>query len=58
MVLHPKVQNKAQQEIDTVVGSERLPDYSDRDSLPYVDAIVNETLRWHPVVPLGEFCML
>ncbi|CAL1715497.1 unnamed protein product [Somion occarium] len=52
MVLHPKVQNKAQQEIDTVVGSERLPDYSDRDSLPYVDAIVNETLRWHPVVPL------
>ncbi|KAM0820134.1 putative Cytochrome P450 [Seiridium cardinale] len=53
MVLNPLVQQKAQQEIDSVVGSERLPTFSDRDRLPYVDAILKEVLRWHPVAPMG-----
>ncbi|RGP61344.1 o-methylsterigmatocystin oxidoreductase [Fusarium longipes] len=53
MLLFPDVQKKAQQEIDTVVGTHRLPDFSDRDKLPYVDALVKEALRWIPVVPMG-----
>ncbi|KAH7925846.1 cytochrome P450 [Leucogyrophana mollusca] len=53
MVLNPRVQEKAQAEIDLVVGNARLPDFTDRPSLPYVDAILRETLRWFPVVPLG-----
>ena len=53
MVLNPDVQRKAQRELDQVVGPHRLPDFSDQPSLPYVDAIVKETLRWHPVLPLG-----
>ncbi|KIJ13982.1 hypothetical protein PAXINDRAFT_135428, partial [Paxillus involutus ATCC 200175] len=53
MVLHPRVQANAQQEIDSVVGSERLPNFADRSSLPYVEAVLRETLRWHPVAPLG-----
>ncbi|KAF9225067.1 cytochrome P450 [Gyrodon lividus] len=53
MILYPHVQEKAQQEIDAVVGSERLPDFTDRPSLPYVEAVLRETLRWHPVAPLG-----
>ncbi|EGO19060.1 hypothetical protein SERLADRAFT_453964 [Serpula lacrymans var. lacrymans S7.9] len=53
MVLHPRVQERAQLEIDSIVGTNRLPDFSDRPSLPYIDAIVRETLRWHPVAPLG-----
>ncbi|KAK7032333.1 hypothetical protein VNI00_013292 [Paramarasmius palmivorus] len=53
MVSHPEVQARAQAEIDSVVGSERLPDFSDRDKLPYVEAILAETLRWHPTVPLS-----
>ncbi|KAF8837462.1 cytochrome P450 [Paxillus ammoniavirescens] len=53
MVLHPQVQANAQQEIDSVVGSERLPNFADRSSLPYVEAVLRETLRWHPVAPLG-----
>ncbi|KAI9456445.1 cytochrome P450 [Boletus coccyginus] len=53
MVLHPAVQAKAQAELDSVIGSGRLPDYNDRPSLPYIDAIVKEVLRWNPVAPLG-----
>ncbi|KAI0763593.1 cytochrome P450 [Trametes elegans] len=51
--LHPEVQEKARAELDIVVGRHRLPDFDDRDSLVYIDAIVKETLRWHIVVPLG-----
>ncbi|KAL7277361.1 hypothetical protein ACG7TL_009221 [Trametes sanguinea] len=53
MVQHPEVQRKAQQELDAVVGSDRLPDFSDRDALPYVSAVLKETMRWLSVVPLG-----
>ncbi|KAG2068708.1 cytochrome P450 [Suillus decipiens] len=53
MILNPKVQTKAHAEIDRVVGKDRLPDFNDRPALPYVDAILRETLRWHPVVPFG-----
>ncbi|KAF9002125.1 cytochrome P450 [Cyathus striatus] len=53
MVLFPEFQKKAQQEIDRVVGKGRLPELSDRSSLPYVDAIQNEVLRWNTVLPSG-----
>lgn len=53
MVLHPEVQKKAREEIDRVVGRGRLPDYTDRDSLPYISAVTKEVLRWNPVAPLG-----
>lgn len=53
MTLFPKVQRKAQEEIDRVVGTSRLPTFSDRDSLPYINAVLMEAERWHPVVPMG-----
>jgi cytochrome P450 len=53
MVLHPDVQKRAQAEIDSVVGRDRLPTFEDRASLPYIDALLRETFRWQPVVPLG-----
>ena len=53
MVLNPKVMEKAQEELDRVVGKDRLPDFSDRANLPYIDAVVKETLRWNPPVPVG-----
>ena len=55
MVLNPHIQIKAQQEIDRVLNNSRLPTFDDLPSLPYVDAIVKEALRWNPVVPLGDF---
>jgi cytochrome P450 len=53
MTLHGDVQEKAQAEIDRVVGSDRLPTFEDRRSLPYVEAVYREVLRWRPVTPLS-----
>ncbi|PSR71810.1 hypothetical protein PHLCEN_2v12311 [Hermanssonia centrifuga] len=53
MTLYPDVQRKAQNEIDTVIGNERLPSFQDRDRLPYVDAVCSEIFRWIAVGPLG-----
>ncbi|RDB18403.1 hypothetical protein Hypma_000371 [Hypsizygus marmoreus] len=53
LLANPSVLKKAQQEIDTVVGTDQLPDFDDLDSLPYVTAVVKESLRWKAVAPLG-----
>ena len=53
MILYPEVQRKAQQELDLVLGKDRLPDFSDRESLPYVEALFMECFRWYPQAPLG-----
>ncbi|KAF5343048.1 hypothetical protein D9758_011153 [Tetrapyrgos nigripes] len=53
MRLYPNVMEKAQAEIDAVVGRDRLPTFEDRDHLPYIQAIVEEVLRWRPIAPLG-----
>ena len=53
--MFPHVQKKAQKEIDTVVGRSRLPTGADRESLPYVNAIVKEVLRMYPVAPIGKY---
>lgn len=53
MVLYPDVLKRAQAELDSVVGRERMPSYGDQKNLPYIDAIVKEVLRWRPVAPLG-----
>ncbi|KIP12644.1 hypothetical protein PHLGIDRAFT_61362 [Phlebiopsis gigantea 11061_1 CR5-6] len=53
MILYPEVQTRAHAELDSVLGSERLPDFSDRDSLPYINALCSEVLRWLPVTPLA-----
>ncbi|KAF7342921.1 O-methylsterigmatocystin oxidoreductase [Mycena sanguinolenta] len=54
MTLHPEAQAKAQKEIDSVVGHMRLPEFRDREDLPFVEGILQETLRWIPAVPLGQ----
>ncbi|KAJ7935552.1 cytochrome P450 [Mycena leptocephala] len=53
MALHPDIQKKAQSEIDTVIGTHRLPEFEDRPSLPFVEALYREVMRWKPVAPLG-----
>jgi cytochrome P450 len=51
MCHYPEWQTKLQQEIDEVVGPERLPAFSDRTRLPLVRAVAKEILRWRPMVP-------
>ncbi|KAF2498985.1 cytochrome p450 monooxygenase [Lophium mytilinum] len=53
MMVWPEVQKKAQEEIDRVVGPDRLPEVDDYPNLPYIRCCVKETLRWMPTVILG-----
>ena len=53
MTLFPDLQSKAQEEIDRVVGNDRLPALADRGNLPYISALQSEVYRWRPVLPIG-----
>ncbi|KAJ8519138.1 hypothetical protein ONZ45_g3868 [Pleurotus djamor] len=53
VLLHPHIQERGQEEIDRVVGRDRLPTFEDFDKLPYVGGLVEELFRWHPIAPLG-----
>ena len=51
VVLNPGVQERAQAQIDAVVGKDRLPTMDDRPLLPFLDAIYLETLSVSDSVP-------
>ena len=53
MIAFPEVQRRAQVELDTVIGRDRLPTFADVSHLPYVCAVIKEVLRWRPAVPIG-----
>jgi cytochrome P450 len=50
---YPAFIEKAQKELDEVIGPDRLPGWNDKKQLPYIDAIVEETLRWRSIIPGG-----
>ena len=52
MVVNQDAQRKAQAELDSVLG-DRLPEFNDREHLPYVNALCKEVHRWHTVLPTG-----
>lgn len=57
-ILRPEIQRRAQAELDSVLGSPvsnnfRLPTFEDGPSLPYITALVKESLRWIPVQPIS-----
>ncbi|QRW19764.1 cytochrome P450 family protein [Rhizoctonia solani] len=53
MAMYPDIQEKAQQEIDQIVGTDRLPNVEDRPSLHYVERLLTEIVRWYPSAPFG-----
>ena len=53
LVLFPQVQRRAQEELDVVIGRDRLPTFDDRSRLPYVEALCKELMRWQMVTPMG-----
>jgi len=53
MVVHPGIQRKAQQHLDEVLGSGRLPTLEDRPNLPYIEAVYRELIRWKVPAPIG-----
>ncbi|KAK7012837.1 cytochrome P450 [Favolaschia claudopus] len=50
MMLYPHIQLRAQEEVDRILG--RLPTHQDRPSLPFVEAVLTEILRWNPPTPM------
>jgi aflatoxin B synthase len=55
MALYPDAQQKAREELDKVIGPSSLPRFSDREKLPYIEALIKEVYRWNPVGPLGGY---
>ncbi|KAK0235466.1 cytochrome P450 [Armillaria nabsnona] len=53
MILHRDIQQRAQEEILSVIGPYRLPLLADRPNLPFVNAIVQEVFRWNPALPFA-----
>ncbi|KZS88721.1 cytochrome P450 [Sistotremastrum niveocremeum HHB9708] len=53
MARNPCVQKRAAEEINNVVGTDRLPEVRDMERLPFVGALIKEVLRFHPVAPLA-----
>lgn len=53
MVLNTSAQRNIQAEIDHVTGGKRLPEFADREFMPYCEAAYREVMRWYPVTPLG-----
>lgn len=51
MLLHPRVQSKVQEEIDNVIGWEKLPSTDDRKKMPYLSAVILETQRISNIGP-------
>ncbi len=45
MIEFPESQRKAQEEIDRVIGSDRVPTIEDFDHLPYIQALIKEVCR-------------
>ncbi|KAK0495455.1 cytochrome P450 [Armillaria luteobubalina] len=53
MMQYPDIQRAAQNEIDMVLGNQRLPNLGDQSSLPYISALLKEILRYSPAARLG-----
>ncbi|XP_062325960.1 cytochrome P450 1B1-like [Osmerus eperlanus] len=52
LIKYPDIQAKLQDQVDKVVGRDRLPTIEDRSSLAYLDAFIYETMRYTSFVPV------
>ncbi|KAG8691582.1 hypothetical protein FRC11_000623 [Ceratobasidium sp. 423] len=52
LVSHPAAQERAHEELDTMYNEETLPRWYDEQAMPFVRAIIKETIRWRPPLPL------
>lgn len=53
MALHPETLTMVQQELDAIVGRDRLPTWEDEKDLPYTRALIKELHRWAPIGLIG-----
>ncbi|XP_008561134.1 probable cytochrome P450 304a1 [Microplitis demolitor] len=59
MIHYPEVMKRVQEEIDDVIGCERLPTWDDRKNLPFTEATIREVMRIETITPLsvGHRCV-
>jgi hypothetical protein len=53
MLINPAAKDQAQEEIDRVIGTDRLPTFDDEPNLPFVSALSKEAFRWQQAAPFG-----
>ncbi|CAL1262529.1 unnamed protein product [Larinioides sclopetarius] len=53
MAARQDIQKKVQQEIDNVIGTERLPSWDDHKKMPFTEATIMELMRWRTIVPIN-----
>ncbi|KAL5820375.1 hypothetical protein ACOSQ3_022257 [Xanthoceras sorbifolium] len=52
LIKYPRIMKKLQNELENVVGKDKMVEESDLDNLEYLDMVIKESLRFHPVAPL------
>ncbi|XP_075069863.1 cytochrome P450 2D20-like isoform X2 [Mixophyes fleayi] len=53
MLLHPHIQKKVHEEIDRVIGRDKLPTIEDRGNMPFTNAVVHEVQRYGNILPMA-----
>ncbi|XP_051731720.1 cytochrome P450 2J2-like isoform X15 [Ctenopharyngodon idella] len=53
MIKYPEIQVKVQEEIDRVVGGSRQPSLSDKDNMPFTNAVIHEIQRIGNIIPIN-----
>lgn len=54
MLMNPAAQDQAQEELDRMIGTDRLPNFDDEPNLPFVSALAKEVFRWQQAAPFGK----
>ncbi|XP_053577329.1 cytochrome P450 2D15 [Bombina bombina] len=57
MLLNPHIQKRVHEEIDNVIGRNRLPTMEDQPNMPFTNAVIHETQRQGNILPLALFHM-
>lgn len=59
LLRHPSAMKRLQDELQSVVGLDKMVEEKDLSNLPYLDMVIKESLRLHPVVPLlvPRYCL-